>query len=105
MNIAGFNCIADATVNINRPSFLQPASAVLPWPVLPFLERGRVGSCKRKNPGWVIGAGWYGPSDLWRLIQVRDRSFASADPIEMLHNAVEDCQPRQQRTRNRTFSD
>ncbi|HMO66094.1 MAG TPA: Gfo/Idh/MocA family oxidoreductase, partial [Verrucomicrobiota bacterium] len=60
-----------APFHINRRRFLQTGAAATALAALP--ARGadalELALGKTRRVG-LIGAGWYGPSDLWRLIQV-----------------------------------
>lgn len=73
---------------INRRRFLQTASATLAYSALG--ARGVEASQKVRRVG-LIGAGWYGKSDLWRLIQVAPVEVVSiCDPDkQMLAGALE----------------
>jgi predicted dehydrogenase len=98
MNTANSNSVVGATFNINRRHFLQTAAAAAALAALP--SRGAdaldIANGKTRRVG-LIGAGWYGPSDLWRLIQVAPTEVvAICDPDRnMLHNAVEIASQRQ----------
>ena len=98
MNTANSNSAFGATFNINRRRFLQTAAADGCVGSPPFLRRGAVdiANGKTRRVG-LIGAGWYGPSDLWRLIQVAPAEVvAICDPDQnMLHSAVEIASQRQ----------
>jgi predicted dehydrogenase len=84
--------------NINRRRFLQTASAATALAALPSWGADAVdlvqGPPKRVG---LIGAGWYGKSDLWRLIQVAPvEVVAIADPDKrMLEEAVTIASQRQ----------
>ncbi len=75
--------------NINRRSFLQAGAASLALSSLNASALAFAGD-KPKRVG-LIGAGWYGKSDLWRLIQVTPVEVVSiCDPDKnMLAEAVE----------------
>jgi predicted dehydrogenase len=81
--------------NINRRRFLQTTSAALALSVIGAdaadILRGRT-----RRVG-LIGAGWYGKSDLWRLVQVAPVEIVGlCDPDKnMLAGAVEIAQQRQ----------
>jgi predicted dehydrogenase len=98
MNTANSNSAFDATFNINRRRFLQSAAATTALAALPSFGAGAadIANGKTRRVG-LIGAGWYGPSDLWRLIQVAPTEVvAICDPDQnMLHNAVEIASQRQ----------
>jgi len=79
---------------INRRRFLQTASATLAYSALG--AHGVEASQKVRRVG-LIGAGWYGKSDLWRLIQVAPVEVVSiCDPDkQMLAGALEIASQRQ----------
>jgi predicted dehydrogenase len=79
---------------INRRRFLQTASATLAYSALG--AHGVEASQKVRRAG-LIGAGWYGKSDLWRLIQVAPVEVVSiCDPDkQMLAGALEIASQRQ----------
>ncbi|RIK84350.1 MAG: oxidoreductase [Planctomycetota bacterium] len=92
--------------NINRRRFLQTASAGLALSAL-GADGADLVNAKPKRVG-LIGAGWYGKSDLWRLIQVAPVEVVSiCDPDQrMLSGAVEIASERQKsKTKPRTYSD
>jgi predicted dehydrogenase len=60
-----------AMVNLNRRKFIQGAGAVLTLSALEVKGLSFRDAIKNFRVG-LIGAGWYGKSDLFRLIQVRD---------------------------------
>ncbi len=84
--------------NINRRRFLQSAAASTALAALPSLgaEALEIVGGRTRRVG-LIGAGWYGPSDLWRLIQVAPvEVVALCDPDKnMLKSAVEIASQRQ----------
>ena len=92
--------------HINRRRFLQSASASLALSALG--ARGvELVNQKPRRVG-LIGAGWYGKSDLWRLVQVAPVEIVSiCDPDRnMLAGAVEIAAQRQKSKRApRTYSD
>ena len=92
--------------HINRRRFLQSASASLAFSALG--ARGvELVNQKPRRVG-LIGAGWYGKSDLWRLVQVAPVEIVSiCDPDRnMLAGAVEIAAQRQKSKRApRTYSD
>ncbi len=94
------------TFHINRRRFLQTASASLALSALG--ARGvELVNQKPRRVG-LIGAGWYGKSDLWRLVQVAPVEIVSiCDPDRnMLAGAVEIAAQRQKSKRApRTYSD
>lgn len=95
--------------NINRRRFLQTASAAAAFAALPSFgaDAPDVVNGKPKRVG-LIGAGWYGKSDLWRLVQVAPVEIVSiCDPDQnMLKEAVEIAQQRQKSKKApRTYND
>lgn len=80
--------------SINRRRFLQTASASLAYSALG--AHGVEASQKVRRVG-LIGAGWYGKSDLWRLIQVAPVEVISiCDPDKnMLAEALQIASQRQ----------
>jgi predicted dehydrogenase len=98
-----------APFNINRRHFLQTASAGAAMAAFPSLgaDALELVNGKTRRVG-LIGAGWYGPSDLWRLIQVAPvEVVAISDPDRnMLQSAVEIASQRQKsHNKPRTYSD
>ncbi|HVR35201.1 MAG TPA: Gfo/Idh/MocA family oxidoreductase [Methylomirabilota bacterium] len=87
-----------SSFNINRRRFLQTASASAAMAALPGFGADAldVVNGKTRRVG-LIGAGWYGTSDLWRLIQVAPvEVVAICDPDKnMLASAVEIASQRQ----------
>ena len=81
--------------NINRRRFLQTASGTLAASMLGSFGADIVNQ-KPRRVG-LIGAGWYGKSDLWRLAQVAPIEIvALCDPDKhMLAGAVEIAKQRQ----------
>src|SRR5918993_6114473 len=83
---------------INRREFLKTASAAAAMAALPAMGADAldVVNGKPRRVG-LIGAGWYGKSDLWRLVQVAPVEIVSiCDPDqEMLAGAVEIASQRQ----------
>lgn len=95
-----------ASLNISRRRFLQTASAGLALTTLGAYGADLVNR-KPRRVG-LIGAGWYGKSDLWRLLQVAPVEIvALADPDQqMLAGALEIARQRQPSARApRTFAD
>jgi len=92
--------------HISRRRFLQTASASLALSALG--ARGvEIAAGKTRRVG-LIGAGWYGKSDLWRLVQVAPVEIVSiSDPDKnMLAGAVEIATQRQKSKKApRTYSD
>jgi predicted dehydrogenase len=90
---------------INRRRFLQTSSATLAYSALG--AHGVEASQKARRVG-LIGAGWYGKSDLWRLIQVAPVEVVSiCDPDkQMLAEAVQIASQRQKSGKApRTYGD
>ena len=83
--------------NINRRDFLKTASAAAAMAALPSFGADAVDVVNKPRKVGLIGAGWYGKSDLWRLVQVAPvEILAIADPDKnMLKEAVEIAQQRQ----------
>jgi predicted dehydrogenase len=95
-----------APFNINRRRFLQTASASLALSALGADALDIINS-KPKRVG-LIGAGWYGKSDLWRLVQVAPVEIVSICDVDknMLAGAVEIASQRQKsKKKPRTYSD
>ena len=95
--------------NVNRRQFLQTASAATALAALPALGADALDivNGKPKRVG-LIGAGWYGKSDLWRLVQVAPVEIISiCDPdTKMLAEAVEIASQRQKSKKQpRTYND
>src|SRR3954470_19969906 len=91
---------------VSRRRFLQTASASLALSAL-GAEGVELVNQKPKRVG-LIGAGWYGKSDLWRLVQVGPVEVVSiCDPDkQMLAGAVEIASQRQKsKKKPRTYSD
>jgi predicted dehydrogenase len=93
----------------SRRGFLRTVSASAALAVLPAWAAG---AAERPSPKpWrvgLIGAGWYGKSDLWRLIQVAPVEVVSiCDPDQqMLTGAVEIARHRQPSKKTpRTYRD
>ena len=83
--------------NVSRREFLKTASAAAAMAALPSFGADAVEVVNKPRKVGLIGAGWYGKSDLWRLIQVAPvEVLAIADPDKnMLKEAVEIAQQRQ----------
>jgi predicted dehydrogenase len=98
MTTTASHTFAPVIFNINRRRFLQSAAASAAFAALPSLgaDALEVAIGKTRRVG-LIGAGWYGPSDLWRLIQVAPvEVVALCDPDKnMLKSAVEIASQRQ----------
>lgn len=86
-----------AGFNVSRREFLKTASAASAMAALPSFGADAVDVVNKPRKVGLIGAGWYGKSDLWRLIQVAPvEVLAIADPDKnMLKEAVEIAQQRQ----------
>jgi predicted dehydrogenase len=84
-----------ASFNINRRRFLQTASASLACSALGAYGVDLINQ-KPRRVG-LIGAGWYGKSDLWRLIQVAPVEVVSICDVDqrMLAGAIEIASQRQ----------
>ncbi len=92
--------------HLNRRRFLQSASTAFAVSALGGYGADLVNR-KPRRVG-LIGAGWYGKSDLWRLVQVAPVEIvALCDPDkEMLAGAVEIAKQRQKSGKApRTFAD
>ncbi len=87
-----------ASFNINRRRFLQSASAFAAMAAFPSLGGDALDiiNGKPKRVG-LIGSGWYGKSDLWRLIQVAPVDVVSICDVDkrMLEGAVKIASERQ----------
>ena len=87
-----------ASFNISRRCFLQSASAFAAMAAFPSLGADALDivNGKPKRVG-LIGSGWYGKSDLWRLIQVAPVDVVSICDVDkrMLAGAVEIASQRQ----------
>src|SRR2546421_5551106 len=95
-----------APFNINRRRFLQTASASVALSAL-GADALDIINGKPKRVG-LIGAGWYGKSDLWRLIQVAPVEVVSICDVDkqMLAGAVEIASQRQKsKKKPRTYAD
>ena len=95
--------------NINRRSFLKSTATLAAMAALPELgaHAADIVNGKPKRVG-LIGAGWYGKSDLWRLVQVAPVEIVCiADPDKnMLAEAVKIAQERQKSKKApRTYND
>jgi predicted dehydrogenase len=91
---------------INRRRFLQTSAATLAASVL-GADAQDIVQGKTRRVG-LIGAGWYGKSDLWRLVQVAPVEIVSiCDPDkQMLEGAVEIAAQRQKsKAKPRTYGD
>src|SRR5712692_1840700 len=92
---------------MNRRQFLKKSSAgALALSAISYAPT-TVAAEKVRRVG-LIGAGWYGKSDLWRLVQVSPVEIVSiCDPDKhMLAEAVEIASQRQQSKKQpRTYKD
>src|SRR5213592_934493 len=98
-----------ASFNISRRQFLQTASAATALAALPTLGADALDliNAKPRRVG-LIGAGWYGKSDLWRLIQIAPVEVVSICDVDkqMLAGAVEIASQRQKsKKKPRTYTD
>ena len=103
------SALSGADFNISRRRFLQSASALTALAALPALGADALDfvNGKPKRVG-LIGAGWYGKSDLWRLIQVAPVEVVSLCDVDqhMLAGAVEIASQRQKsKKKPRTYGD
>jgi predicted dehydrogenase len=97
--------VIDTPLSVNRRRFLQAGAASLAFSG--FAVRAAEAAAKPKRVG-LIGAGWYGKSDLWRLIQVAPVEVVSlCDPDQhMLAEAVAIAKERQaSKQAPRTYGD
>ncbi|MGA2244306.1 MAG: Gfo/Idh/MocA family oxidoreductase [Verrucomicrobiota bacterium] len=90
--------ISGANFNINRRRFLKSGSALAALAAFPSLGVDALDLVegKPKRVG-LIGAGWYGKSDLWRLLQVAPVEVVSICDVDQhqLAGAVELAAQRQ----------
>jgi predicted dehydrogenase len=98
-----------ASFNISRRRFLLSASAISALAAFPSLGADALDlvNGKPKRVG-LIGAGWYGKSDLWRLIQVAPVEVVSICDVDtrMLAGAAEMAGQRQKSGKKpRTYGD
>src|SRR6266404_4198050 len=92
---------------MNRRQFLKQSSTALLALTAASYAPTTFAADKPKRVG-LIGAGWYGKSDLWRLVQVAPVEIVSiCDPDKhMLAEAVEIAGQRQKsRKQPRTYKD
>src|ERR1041385_3989817 len=95
-----------ASFNFNRRRFLQTLSASVAFSTL-GADALDIVNGKPKRVG-LIGAGWYGKSDLWRLIQVAPGEGVSICDVDkqMLGGALEIASQRQKsKKKPRAFGD
>src|SRR5688572_30003877 len=100
---------AGCAFNISRRSFLKTAASATAMAALPGFGADAldIANGKTRRVG-LIGAGWYGKSDLWRLVQVAPVEIISiCDPDKnMLKEAVTIAQQRQKSKKApRTYND
>ena len=100
---------ASAPFDISRRRFLQSAAALTALAAFPSLGADALDlvSGKPRRVG-LIGAGWYGKSDLWRLLQVAPVEVVSICDVDqrMLAGAVEMASQRQKSGKKpRSYSD
>ena len=70
--------------NLNRRKFIQGATAVLTLSALQAKGVSSASTLKNMRVG-LIGAGWYGKSDLFRLMQVRDIDVVAVCDVDSKH--------------------
>jgi predicted dehydrogenase len=90
---------------MNRRHFLKTAAAGFAFATLPGFAADLADTRKRVG---VIGTGWYGKCDLWRLLQVAPVEVVSLCDVDsrMLAGAADMCAERQQsKKRPRTYRD
>ncbi len=109
MNTSPITVSSGASFNISRRRFLQSTSAIAALAALRSLGADALDIVhgKTRRVG-LIGAGWYGPSDLWRLVQVAPVEIVSiCDPDKnMLASAVEIASQRQKsKKKPRAYND
>src|SRR6266536_4494519 len=109
MKTTAFNLGSGVGFNVSRRQFLQAASTATALAALPTLgaEALDIINGKTRRVG-LIGAGWYGKSDLWRLIQVAPVEVVALCDVDkqMLAGAVEIASQRQKSKKApRTYSD
>jgi predicted dehydrogenase len=97
-----------SSLNIDRRRFLQSTATSVALAAVPTLGASAQQANGKTRRVGLIGAGWYGPSDLWRLIQVTPvEVVAICDPDQnMLKSAVEIASQRQKsHNQPRTYND
>ena len=90
---------------MDRRRFLKTSAAALAWSSLPSHAAA---SLEKKRRVGLIGSGWYGKCDLFRLIQVAPVEVVSLCDVDklMLADAVEQVAARQaSRKRPRAYAD
>src|SRR5437867_10509796 len=91
--------------SMNRRSFLRTSAAALAWSHLSRHAAHALGENKRVG---LIGCGWYGKADLFRLIQVAPVEVVSLCDVDkrMLSEAADMVAERQaSKKRPRTYAD
>ncbi|UIR55625.1 Gfo/Idh/MocA family oxidoreductase [Sphingobacterium sp. SRCM116780] len=73
-----------ADFNLNRRQFIQGATAVLTLSALQAKGLSFTGTAKNMRVA-LIGAGWYGKSDLFRLMQVSDVQVVAISDVDSNH--------------------
>src|SRR5512147_1352224 len=109
MKFASIASAGHSDFNISRRHFLKTASAAAALAALPSFgaEALDLVNGKPRRVG-LIGAGWYGKSDLWRLVQVAPIEIVSlCDPDKnMLAEAAAIASQRQKsKKKPRTYTD
>jgi len=93
---------------MNRRQFLrQTSAAAATLAAASYIPTTFAAADKPRRVG-LIGAGWYGKSDLWRLVQVEPIDIVSICDVDkhMLAEAVEIASRRQKsKKKPRTYSD
>ncbi len=90
---------------MNRRRFLMASGAALAWSRVPGFAAGML---EKKRRVGLIGSGWYGKCDLFRLLQVAPVEVVSLCDVDkrMLADAVEQVAARQaSRRRPRAYGD
>src|SRR5438034_10732249 len=105
MKSTAFNSTSGANFNFTRRRFLQTVSASAAVSAL-GADALDIVNGKTRRVG-LIGAGWYGKSDLWRLVQVAPVEIVSICDVDkqMLAGAVEIASQRQKsKKKPRTYT-
>ena len=90
--------VSNAHFNISRRRFLQSGAALTALAAFPALGADALDLVQgRPKRVGLIGAGWYGKSDLWRLLQVLPAEVVSICDVDkrLLAGAVEMAGQRQ----------
>ncbi len=93
---------------MNRRTFLQLSSAGLAWSALSKYTARAADFAETKKRVGLIGTGWYGKCDLWRLVQVAPVEIVSLCDVDrrLLAEAADIAAQRQlSRKRPRTYTD